>query len=99
LSQTRTLVTVPSARSGSGAELAAEGCLVEVVDEGALAVDLDDREPLAVAPFELLDARDVDLRVGKAQLGSERGELRARALAQRAVARVEERDATDRARG
>src|SRR6478736_6041966 len=35
--------------------------LVEVVDEGPLAVDLDHRQPLAVALLELRHARDVHL--------------------------------------
>ena len=79
--------------------LPAEGGLVEVVDERPLAVDLDDREPLPVARLELLDSRDVDLLVGEAELGSKPGQLRAGALAERAVAGMEEDDATDRGRG
>jgi hypothetical protein len=35
--------------------------LVDVVDEGPHAVDLDDREPFAVAHLELRVALDVDL--------------------------------------
>jgi hypothetical protein len=49
-------------------ELAPEGRLVDVVDEGALAVDLDHRQPLAVARFQLGVVRDVDLRIGEAEL-------------------------------
>ena len=44
-------------------ELPPQSRLVEVVDEGSLAVDLDDREPLAVGGLELGDARDLDFLV------------------------------------
>ena len=85
-------------RGGSG-NPAAERGLVEVVDEGPLAVDLDHRQPLPVAGLELVDAADVHLLVGEPELGAERGELRPRPLAERAVPSVEERDARDKGRG
>jgi hypothetical protein len=40
---------------------AEEGGPVEVVDEGALAVDLDDRQPLAITRLESRIAADVNL--------------------------------------
>jgi hypothetical protein len=84
--------SVTSSGRRRACELAAEGRLVEVVDEGALAADLDDREPLAVARLELGVARDVDLLEGERQLLAERGELAASPLAERAALGVEERD-------
>src|SRR5436309_5391147 len=51
---------VPS--GASLCELAAEGGRVDVVDERALAADLDDRHPLAVARLECRIAADVHLR-------------------------------------
>jgi hypothetical protein len=42
-------------------ELATQRVRVDVVDEGALAVDLDDRKPLPKTSLELRLARDVDL--------------------------------------
>jgi hypothetical protein len=75
-------------------ELPDERGLVDVVDEGTLAVDLDDRQPFAVAPLELVVAGDVDRVIGDA----EPVELPAGALAQRAAAADVEDDARDRAR-
>jgi hypothetical protein len=69
-------------------QLAQQRGLVQVVDEGLLAVDLDDREPLAVAGLELVVPGDVDRLVGD----PERVELLPRTLAERAVRRVEEDD-------
>lgn len=43
------------------AELAPETFRLDVVDEGALAVDLDDRKELAIPSLELSIAGDVDL--------------------------------------
>jgi len=75
-----------------------ERFLVEPVDEGPLAVDLDHRQPLAVARLQLRVAGDVDLVVGEGDLAAERGELPLRAVAQVAALRLVERDATDRDR-
>jgi hypothetical protein len=63
---------------GSGAQLPPQRRLVDVVDEGALAVDLHHREPLAVARLEVVVAGDVDRVVGDA----EAVELPARPLAE-----------------
>jgi hypothetical protein len=59
-------------------ELAAKRLRLDEVDEGPLAVDLEHRQPLPVAPFELRVAGDVDLRELDA-FGEERG---ARTLAE-----------------
>ena len=67
-----------------------------MVDEGALAVDLDHRQPLAVAGLELRVAGDVDRLVGH----SEAVELAAGALTEVApVRRVDDDAVRDRARG
>jgi hypothetical protein len=42
-------------------EFATQALRLDVVDERALAVDLDDGDPLAVGGLELRDAADVDL--------------------------------------
>jgi hypothetical protein len=39
---------------------------IDEVDESALAVELDDREPLSIGRLELRVARDVDLFEGRA---------------------------------
>jgi len=65
---------------------------VNVVGEDPLAVDLDDREPLAVAGLELRVARDVDLLELEAELGAELLELPARPVAEVAALCVVERD-------
>jgi hypothetical protein len=65
------------------------------IDEGALAVDLDDGQPLAVGRLELGDVRDVDLAVVDA-FGLERF---TRTLAEVAALRRVENDARDRSRG
>ena len=80
-------------------DLAPERVLVHVVRERSLAVDLDDRQPLAVARFQLRNAADVDLLQVEVFLGPERLELSAGALAKVAVGRVEEDDPRDKARG
>jgi hypothetical protein len=77
--------------SGRG-ELPAEGGLVEVVDEGPLPVDLDDREPLAVRRLQPVVPGDVDLRELEAELVAETRQLRPRAVAEMAPLRVEHRD-------
>jgi hypothetical protein len=65
---------------------------VDVVDEGALALDLDHGQPLAVARLELGIAGDVDLlELERAVLARGRDD-RARPLAQVAAPRVVERD-------
>jgi hypothetical protein len=74
-------------------EPAAEAVRVDVVDESALAVDLDHRKPLAVARLEAVVARDVDLGELEAELVLERADGRARPLAEVAVLRVVQRDA------
>jgi hypothetical protein len=73
-------------------DLAPEGGLVEVVDEGPLAVDLHHRQPLAVALLELGHAGDVDLLELEAELVAQARQLLARPLAEVAALRVEERD-------
>jgi hypothetical protein len=81
-----------------GGETPPEGLLLHVVRARALAVDLDDGEPFAIARLERGVAVDRDLFQLEAQLVAERPQLCERALAQRAAVRVEDRDArlTDR---
>ena len=66
--------------------------LLDAVDGDALAVDLDHRDPLAVAALELRHAGDVDLVDLELELGRKRPELAARPLAQVAVTGDVERD-------
>src|SRR5262249_39252473 len=66
-----------------------------VVDECALAVDLDHRQPLAVLRLELGIVADVHFLERDAGLRQDR----ARTLTEVAVARVVEDDSTDRSRG
>ncbi|HVN60709.1 MAG TPA: hypothetical protein VMT59_05570 [Gaiellaceae bacterium] len=70
----------------------AERVRVNVVGEDPLAVELDDRERLAVAGLELRVARDVDLLELEAELGAKLLELPARPLAEVAALCVVERD-------
>jgi hypothetical protein len=56
--------------------------LVDVVGEGSLAVDLDDRDPLSIAGLQLRVAVDPDLRELEPELGAKRADLRERALAE-----------------
>ena len=63
---------------------------VDVVDEGALAVDLDDRQPLAVARLELGVAGDVDFLELERAVVPRRRDDRARPLAEVAALRVVE---------
>jgi hypothetical protein len=71
-------------RSGglARAHLPPQGRVVDVVDEGALAVDLDHGQPLAIAGLQLGVARDVDLRIGEAELTLQRFDLRLGTLAE-----------------
>jgi hypothetical protein len=64
---------------------------VDVIDEAALAVDLDDRNPLAVRRLELLVAVDRDLPQLEAELGLRRGYNAAGGLAEVAARRREKR--------
>ena len=65
---------------------------MHVVRERTLAVDLDDREPLAVALLELRYARDLDLLQLEVFLRAELLQLSASAIAEVAVRGVEEGD-------
>jgi hypothetical protein len=84
--------TIACLASAHGGELAAEGVIVEPVDERSLAVDLDHRQPLAVARLELGVAADVDLRQLESQLALQPPHLIERPLAEVAALRVEDRD-------
>jgi hypothetical protein len=64
---------------------------VDVIDEAALAVDLDDRNPLAVRRLELLVAVDRDLPQLEAELGLRGGDDTAGGLAEVAARRREKR--------
>jgi hypothetical protein len=70
------------------ADSASKGSRVDVVDERALAVDLDDRQPLPVPRLERRVAGDVDLAEGNARLPKDRP----RPLAEVAALGVEEDD-------
>jgi hypothetical protein len=74
------------------AQLAAERVRRNVVDERLRAVDLDDGNQLAVAIFELLGHRDVDLSQVEAELVAQPVQGRSGALAQVAAGRVIEDD-------
>ena len=63
-----------------------------MIDEGALPVDLDDGQPLAVAPLELGVAGDVHLVELERHLVARCGHDAARPLAQVAAGRVVEDD-------
>jgi hypothetical protein len=71
-------------------ELAPERLGVDEVDELALAVDLDDRNPLPVAILELRGAVDRDLLELEAELLTKRVYRRPGPLAEMAVRRVVE---------
>ena len=73
-------------------ELAAKRTGMDVVREGALAVDLDDGQPLAVALLQLGHAGDVDLLELEILLRAQLGQYGPRTLAQVAVGRVVEGD-------
>jgi hypothetical protein len=74
-------------------EPAAEAVRIDVVDKRALAVDLHDRQPLAVARLERGVAGDVDLGELESELVLERADGPARPLAEVAVGSVVQRDA------
>ena len=61
---------------------------MHVVGEGPFAVDLDDRQPFAIASFELLVAPDVDLTEVEVDLGLRRAEDVASTLAEVATVGV-----------
>jgi hypothetical protein len=71
----------------------AEAVRVDVVHEGALAVDLNDRQPLPIAGLEFGVARDVHLGELEAELVSQLADGRARPLAEVAALRVVQSDA------
>jgi len=65
---------------------------MDVVDEAPLAIDLDDRDPLAVLRLELRVAVDRDLAQLEAELVARRGHDAAGCLAEMAARRGVERD-------
>jgi hypothetical protein len=71
---------------------------IHVIDESALAVDLHDRQPLAILRLELRISADVDLVELEVGLFSDLFENRARAFAEVAGLRVIQDDLTDRYR-
>jgi hypothetical protein len=78
----------------SGFQARAEPLSVDEVGERLLAVDLDHRQQLAVAPFELDVAADVDdLEVEPDVVANTLDNLE-RTLAEAAVSRVVDRDAS-----
>ena len=82
--------TLPSAAgepSAAGAEPPAKPVRVDEVREGALSVDLDDREQLAEAGLELRVAGDVDDLELERELGSDSVDDLERSLAERAAVR------------
>jgi hypothetical protein len=66
---------------------------IQVVDEGALPVDLDDGKPLAVLRLQIRVAADVDLAQLEVMLAPELCERRPRTLAEVAVVGVVDGDA------
>jgi hypothetical protein len=78
---------------------AAERVDLEVVGKTAAAVDLDDREPLAVLGLEDLVAADVDLPQVEAELCLQLPQPGERGLAEVAPLRVVDDDVRDRCRG
>ena len=72
--------------------LAAKRGRVEVVDEGALAVDLDDREPLPMLRFELRIPSDVDFLELEGDVAPHLLDDRASTLAEMAALRVVQPD-------
>jgi hypothetical protein len=81
------------------AHLAAQCVRVDVVDERALAVDLDHRQPITVAGFELGVASDVDLLELERKLSADALDDPPRTLAQMAALGAVEGDSRDRCRG
>ena len=70
----------------------AKGDRVDVVDEGPLAVDLHDGQPLAVSRLQLRVVADVDFVEVEGNLGADLFEDPPRALAEVAALRVIQRD-------
>jgi hypothetical protein len=75
------------------AQLATERVGLDVVDERALSIDLDDRQPFPVARLELRVAADVDLLEREPELLPQLPNLRPGALAEVTTLRVVQRDA------
>src|SRR5690348_11901606 len=73
-------------------QLPGERSGVEVVDEGAPAVDLDHRQPFSVPLLELRDAGDVDLVEVETVLGAHLCERRSGVLAEVAALGVKQND-------
>jgi hypothetical protein len=71
---------------------AAKRARIHVVDERALAVDLDHRQPFAIYRLEFRDAADVDLLELEGDLSAGFLEDRPRPLAEVAALRVVQRD-------
>jgi hypothetical protein len=71
---------------------------VDEVDEGSLAVDFDDREPLSVLGLQLVVPADVDFLQLEGQLRAGLFEDRAGPLAEVTARRVVERDLRDKCR-
>jgi hypothetical protein len=80
-------------RSAGAIELAQQRVEEDVVDEGTLAVDLDDRQPLAIASLEVGIAADVNLDELELALCARLLQHRARPLAEVAPLRMKEDDA------
>jgi len=80
------------------AYLAAKRSWIHVVDESALAVDLNDREPFAIASLELDVAADVDLVELEVDLLPDLLQEPARPLAEMTSLCVVEDDLRDRCR-
>ena len=70
----------------------AEGIRLDVVRETAPAVDLDDRQPLAIRALQLGIAADVDLAKVEVELALQRSQLFERALTEVAALRVVDDD-------
>jgi hypothetical protein len=79
-------------------QLATERVGLDVVDERLLAVDLDHREEVAVAPLELRVAGDVDLAQLEPELIAQLVQRRAGSVAQVAAGRVVKDDVRDKGR-
>jgi hypothetical protein len=76
-----------------GRKTASEGLWLDVVRADALAVDLDHRDPLAVARLELGVVVDHDLVELEPELVAQRVQLLFRPLAEVAALRFEKNDA------
>jgi hypothetical protein len=77
---------------------APKGIWIHVIDESALAVDLHDREPLAILRLEPGIPADVNFIEFEVDLLADLFENRARAFAEVAALRVIEDDLTDKYR-